>query len=116
MEHGEFVQKLKDNKINVRVEKNRAGFMYQSPSLMPQKYRAEQAKLRTLAFGGIILGIALFFFVEWWIALIVLLGGFFAFPQCQKRAAHGVLQASISDPFIYQAACDNGVLLIEQNE
>ena len=116
MEHVEFVQRLKDEKISVRVDKSKAGFMYETPDLMPRKYRLQQANLRAVAFGGIIVGIALFFFVDWWIAISVLLAGFLVFPQCQKRAAIGVLQASINDPFIYQTAYNHGLFLIENKE
>ena len=114
MEHSEFVRKLAEKEISVRVDKNKAGFMYGKPGLMPRKYRLQQTNLRAIAFGGIIVAIALFFFVDWWIPLIVLLGALYLVPKCQQAAAAGVLKASIEDPNIYQIAYDNGLFLIEE--
>ena len=71
MEHSTFVQKYRANKIEVSVDKNKAGFMYENLGLLSQKLRKKQALIRTCGFGGVLLGIVLFFFFPWWFALIV---------------------------------------------
>ena len=110
MNHSDFVKKYNSNQISVSVDKNKAGFMYEPPGLMPQQFRTKQAMIRTLAFGGLLLGVALFFFVPWWAALGVLFVAFYMFPQAQKNAAKGVLLSSLQDPNVYQVAVENQVL------
>ena len=113
MEHAIFVEKYRANEIVVSVDKYNAGFMYENPYLMPLKLRAQQASIRTVAFSGVILGVALFFFVLWWLALGVLFVGLFMFSQAQRSAAKGVLEASLQDPSVYQVAIDNQVLIVK---
>jgi hypothetical protein len=114
MEHDEFVQKYRNGLLVVRVDREKAGFLYGKPGLMPEKLRMRQANLRAIAFGGVGLGIALFFFVEWWIAALVLIAGLMMFPYCQRRGARGVLEASLSDAGVYQVASETGVLQIDE--
>jgi len=114
MDYGEFVEKYNSNKITVRVDRNKAGFMLEDPTLMPQHFRAQQAKLRALGFGGVIAGIALFFFVQWWIALTVLILAFYIFPRAQKQAADAVLNASLYNPLVYHTAIANAVFDIQE--
>lgn len=113
MEHAVFVEKYLANKIVVSVDKNKAGFMYGNPGLMSQRLRTQQAMIRTVAFGGAILGAALFFIAPWWLALGVLLVGLFMFPKAQRLAAEGVLEASLRDSSVYQVAIDNQVLVVK---
>jgi hypothetical protein len=114
MEHDEFVQKYRAGLLAVRVDREKAGFLYEKPGLMPESLRMRQANLRAIAFGGVGLGIALFFFVEWWIAALVLIMGLVMLPYCQRSGARGVLEASLSDPGVYQVASDNRVLQIDE--
>ena len=114
MEHSTFVQKYRANKIEVSVDKNKAGFMYEKPGLLPQNLRKKQALIRTGGFGGVLLGIVLFFFSPWGFALMVLFFGLFMFPYAQKSAAKGVLDASLADQYVYQAAVDNQVIVIRE--
>ena len=114
MEHSAFVEKYHSNQISVSVDKNNAGFMYKTPGVMPQNLRAKQAMFRTVAYGGSLLGIALFFFTSWWVALGVLLAGLFMFPQAQKSAARGVLEASLEHPSVYKVAVDNEVIVMRE--
>ncbi|MFC1665674.1 hypothetical protein ACFL17_08615 [Pseudomonadota bacterium] len=119
MNHSEFVEKYRSNKIAVDVDRNKAGFMYEKPGLMPQQFRVKQTVIRIFAFGGIVLGAILFFFVPWWAALGVFFIAFIMFPQAQKNAASGVLQASLQDPNVYQVAVENYVLVareLDQND
>lgn len=39
MTHSEFVEKYNSNKLLVNVDKNKAGYMYRDPYLMPHKLR-----------------------------------------------------------------------------
>ena len=112
MDHTTFVQKYNEGEIAVDVDRNKAGFMYEQQGLMPQDLRARQTLFRTAAFGGFILGIALFFFAEWWIALGVLMLALYMFPKSQSNAAEGVLQASLRSSAVYDIAVQNEVLLI----
>jgi hypothetical protein len=114
MEHSTFVQKYRDNKIEVSVDKNKAGFMYKNSDLLPQNLRKKQALIRTGGVGGVLLGIVLFFFSPWWLALIVLFLGLLMFPNAQKSAAKGVLDASLANQYVYQAAVDNQVIVIRE--
>jgi hypothetical protein len=113
MEHGEFVQKYRAGLLVVRVDREKAGFLHGKPGLMTGRLRRSQANLRAIAFGGVGLGIALFFFVKWWIAGLVLIVGLVMFPYCQRSGARGVLEASLSDPGVYQVASQTGVLQID---
>lgn len=114
MNHSNFVERYNSNQIVVDLDRNKAGFMYEQPGLIPKQYRAKQAMIRTLAFGGFLLGVVLFFFVPWWAALGVLFFGLYMFPQAQKSAAKGVLLASLQDPKVYQVAVENQVLIIRE--
>lgn len=111
MDHAEFVEKYRANEIEVWIDKNEAGFMYEDPMLMPRRLRAQQAVIRAAAFGGSIFGVALFFLSHWWLALGVLLAGFFMFPVAQKAGVRGVLEASLKNPSVYQVAVERQVLI-----
>lgn len=114
MEHSTFVQKYRSNKIEISVDKNKAGFMYKSPGLLPQNLRTKQALIRAGGVGSVLLGIILFFFSPWWLAATVLFIGLFMFPAAQKSAAKGVLEASLANQHIYYAALDNQVIVIRE--
>jgi len=114
MNHTDFVSRYQNNQVTVDIDKNKAGFMYEQQGLMPQNLRAKQAMIRTLAFGGIIMAIALFFFAPWWFGLGVLLFALYMFPQAQKNAARGVLQASLENPGVYEIAVQNQVLKVRE--
>ena len=116
MEHAEFVEKYRAKDVVVSVDKNKAGFMYGTPYLMPKKLRTQQALIRTAAFGVAILGVAFFFFAPWWLAVGVIVAGLALFPVAQKSAAKGVLLASLENPSVYQAAINNQVIVIRQRE
>lgn len=109
--HKDFVEKYNSGEITVNVDNDKAGYMY-AQSDMSKELRKKQALLRTLTFGGIILGFALFFFVQWWIAFSVLIISFFQFPKLQTIAGEDVLQASLDNPNVYQVAINNQVLTI----
>lgn len=114
MDHSTFVEKYRSNELSVNVDRNKAGFMYGNPQLLPKNLRTRQALLRTVAFVGMVLGIVLFFIVTWWLALAVLLFGFIIFPVAQKSAARGVLEASLQDPYVYETAIENEVLRLRE--
>lgn len=114
MDHPIFVEKYRSNDLSVSVDRNKAGFLYGNTRLLPKKLRIRQALLRSIAFGGMVLGIILFFIVPWWLALGVLLFGFVMFPVAQKSAARGVLEASLQDPYVYETAIENEVLCIRE--
>lgn len=114
MEHQEFVQKYKSGAIAVSVDRNKAGFMYQSPSLLPDRLRTQQALARTVAFGGVLGGIVAFFFAPWWLALGIIMIGFCGFPTAQRLAAAGVLEAAIENPLVYDLATERGVLFVRE--
>jgi hypothetical protein len=114
VEHSVFVAKYRSGHITVTVEKNKAGFMYGSPSLLPKKSRTQQALLRNIAFGGVLVGFVLFFFAPWWIALAVLALGLYMFPKVQNLAARHVLEAALENPHIYQSALQKNVLIIKE--
>ena len=56
---------------------------------MPQALRAKQAMIRTMAFVGILGGLALFFFAPWWAAVGVLFIALYMFPHAQKMHQKG---------------------------
>lgn len=114
MEHHDFVQKLHAKEIEVYVDKNKAGFLYGARHLLPDRLRTQQAVTRTLAFGGSLAGIVLFFLAPWWIAAAILIFGLAMFPRAQRLAANGVLEESISNPYVYAVAMAEGVLHIKK--
>ena len=113
MDHSTFVKKYRANALSVSVDRNKAGFLYEKSGLMPQSARSKQAMIRTGAFGGLLVGVALLFFAPWWLALAVLLSGFVMFPVAHKTAARGVLEASLQNAQVYQMAVDNQVLKVQ---
>lgn len=115
MDHSVFVEKYRSGLITVSVDKNKAGFMYESPLLMPQKLRTQQAIVRTAAFGGLLVGVALFLFAPWWFALAILLLGGFMFPKAQYLAAKGVLKAALESRLVYEVDIQNNVLDIKED-
>ena len=115
MEHSEFVSGYKSRAVKAHVDRNAAGFLYAKPGLIPQKYRTQQAIIRALFFGGVILGIALFFFVDWYVALAVLVFGLFMSTRATQFAAKGVLETALADPAFYQMVTEKGVLRVESN-
>lgn len=72
--------------------------------------------MRAIAFGGFIIGIGLFFFVKWWIALSILLVSLFFFPKVQQHAANGVLKVSLYNPTVYKEAINNNVFELKEIE
>lgn len=114
MDHSTFVEKYQTKKIKVAVDKNKAGFMYQYPELLPQTLRKKQALIRAVAFGLVLLSIILFFFITWWQALIVLIISLYMFPYAQNSAAKGVFGVALKDKYVYQIAMENQVLTIKE--
>ncbi len=114
MEHSIFMDKYKANEIAVDIDRNKAGFMYEKQGVMPQKLRTKQANIRAVAFGSILVGLALFFFAPWWAGVAVLLIALYMFPQVQKQAAKGVLEASLQNSQIYEIAVQNHVLKVRE--
>lgn len=116
IEHCDFVRKLKQNEISVYVDKNKAGYLYGANNLLSDRLRTQQALARTLAFGGVLSAIALFFLAPWWIAAVTLVFGLAMFPWAQNLAAKGVLEESIANPYVYTVAIAEGVLNIEEGK
>jgi len=40
MNHSDFVEKYNSNLIAVNVDRNKAGFIYEQPGLIPQQFRS----------------------------------------------------------------------------
>ena len=112
MDHSTFVEKYRSRELSISVDRSKASYMYQDPHLLPQGLRTRQALFRTVAFVGLLLGIASFFFLTWWLASAVLLFGFFMFPLAQAFAARGILEASLQDEYVYENAIQNEIFLI----
>lgn len=113
IEHSDFVRKLKANEIVIYVDKNKAGYLYGAKGLLSDRLRTQQALARTLAFGGVFLGIVLFFLAPWWIATTILIFGLAMLPRAQSLAAKGVLKECITNPYLYSVAIAEGVLQIK---
>ena len=114
MTHAEFVNKYRNGEIKVHVDKDKAGFLYKSSYLIPQHLRTRQAIIRTFAFALFFIGIALFFFSPWWLALFVLFVGLPLFRVCQIDAAKGVLEASLTSPHVFEVALSKKVIFISE--
>lgn len=110
--HAAFVEKYHSRKIAVDIDEYKAGFMYEQPDLIPQKFRSRQTLMRNLALGGFLLSVAIAVFVPWWVTLAVLSGAICLVPHAQKNAAKGVLQAALRDPHVYHRAVEKQVLVI----
>jgi hypothetical protein len=113
MNHSDFQNGYKSGNVQARVDKNAAGFLYKKPSQIPQKYRVRLAIVRTLFFGGTAVGIALFLFVKWYFAGIVLVIGLWFSTTAQKVAAKGVLETALRDSSFFQMLIDKRVLIIK---
>ena len=106
MDHSVFVEKYRANQIAVDVDKNKAGFLYHKPSLIPQDLLAKQEKFRTLGFGGLLLTFVLFFLMPRWVALSVLVIAIYMFTQAQKSALRGVIEAALKYLYVYKEAVE----------
>lgn len=89
MDHHVFVEKYRSNKIAVDVDKNKAGFMYGQPGLIPQEFRTKQALIRTFAFGGCLLCVTMFFFIPWWAALCIVRWALYVSTSPKERCERG---------------------------
>lgn len=116
MEHKEFVEALDAQTIDVLVHRNLAGHLFKNPYLLPQKHRKQQAILRAFAFTFLILGVALFFFLDWYIALIIFLFGLFLFPVCQAHASKSVLTAALESPNLFAHCLESGIIKINKRK
>jgi len=113
MEYEEFVSKFRAGELNVHVDRNKAGYMYNYQDLISSNLRSKQFLIRAVGFIGLISGIILFFFVEWFIATLILIVGLLSFPSAQKDAANGVLKSSLDSKKVYNFALNNNVIKIE---
>ena len=116
MDHQQFVDRYDARQIQVHVHRNSAAHFLSQDHLIPRKYRLQQASLRALAFGLLLLGGGLFFFVAWYLALVVVFAGFALFPVCQKHAARSVLRAALANELTFKAATEAGVLVTESGQ
>ena len=116
MKHSEFVEAYNTGKIAVHVDKNRAGFIYEDPYLLPQSVRSRQAKFRSLFFGLVIIGLVLFFFVKWQIALLVLVVGLLFSRKAQSDTAKGVLESALKSESVLHAAIETNVVRIQTKD
>ena len=110
MEHSEFLEGIAAGKIDLVVDKNAAGFLYGQPGLLPEPLRRRQANVRALGIGLLILGIALFFFVPWYVGAACVLAGLVQFPRAQKLAAADVADAVMKSPMVFQHALSRNVI------
>ena len=110
MEHNEFLDRYNAGTLTVHVDKKAAGHRLQS--LLPRAIRLKQANRRAIGFLGLIVGIALFFLTQWWIAAMVLLASWAFLAYIQKATTSGVLEAALKHPTVYNAALEAGVLKI----
>jgi|GEM_PF-2329351 len=114
MEHAEFVERYKNGEIDVHIDKEAAGFFYEEKGFMPQYLRNQQRFIRFLFLGGTIGSIALFFYIPWYFALILLILSLQCAPKAQTMAAKGVLEASLKYPDIYYYSVSKGVLSVSE--
>lgn len=114
MDHSEFIKAYKSGSLKVHVIRNASGYLYEQEGLILEKYRTLQAVIRSLFFGGVIAGVGLFFFVEWYVALAVLASGFFMSRVATHFAAKGVLQTALVRPSFYKAVTESGILRVEK--
>ena len=110
MEHKEFRDRYNAGTLTVHVDKKATGQRLQS--LLPSAIRVKQANRRAIGFLGLIVGIALFFFMQWWIAATVLLASCAFLAYLRKATTSGVLEAALKHPTVYHAALEAGVLKI----
>lgn len=115
MDYADFVRGYNTGIVKVHIDKNTSGYLYEKPGLIPQKYRKQQALIRTLFFVGVIVGAVLFFVVEWYFALSVILFGLFMSTRAQKAATQGILETALADAVFYQLVIDKKILRVESN-
>ncbi len=88
--------------------------MYEESYLLPQNIRFRQANLRILFFGLVILGLVLFFFVKWQVALLVLVIGLLMSRKAQSDSVKGVLESVLRSESVWHAAVENNVVRIQE--
>jgi len=114
MTHDEFVKKFNAGQIDILIDKNLAGYLYEQPYLLPRHIRTRQAVLRTVAYAGFAISLVLFFLTPWWVASGCLLASWSMFVVCQKSAVKGVYEAVLDYSNVYQTAIIAGVLKIKE--
>ncbi len=114
MNHEQFVKAYNERTISASIDKDKAGFFYENPYLLPNSVRRRQALLRTGMFGLIAIGIVLFFFVPWYIALAVTIAGLVFSRIAQADAAKGLFESLITSEGLYKQAIDQEALVIRE--
>ena len=116
MNHKDFVEAWDAQTIDVKIHKSLAGHLFKNPYLLSQKYRKQQVLLRVFAFSVLLLGIVMFFFLDWYIALIIFLFGLFLFPVCQAHASKSVLNAALESPNLFAHCLESGIIKINKRK
>jgi fatty acid desaturase len=112
MHHSEFVQGVRSGDLKVLVDRNKSGFFYQEKGTILEKWRMKQVAMRTVAFGAIAVGLALFVFVAWYFAVAVLLFGLFYVTRAHAAAGDGLLATALERPDVYARAVADGAIRV----
>lgn len=115
MEHSEFVDKYNSGLLAVHVDRSAAGFLYKKPGLIPKRHRIKQAIIRSVLYGGVGVGLVLFIFVPWYVALLVLFLAFSISAYATRTAAKAVLLTALADPDFYEMVRQRGILRPDEN-
>ena len=112
MTYEQIMVKIFNGELNIIVDKNAAGFAMNS-KFMPQTYRLAQANRRSTGFV-LMIGGAVFTFIIPFIAIPVLIAGFFVAGSCQGLAAKQVATVARFDEEFFTECIDNGTIEVSK--
>jgi hypothetical protein len=113
MDHHTFVTAYRAGAIKVRVNRDKAGFLYADPHFLPRSVRRRQAIQRLIGFVGVVGGAISFLWLPWWGSILILVFFLASFREIAKAAAEGVLEAALEYPQVFSTAQERGVIRVD---
>lgn len=98
-----FVEKYKSQQVKPWVDLNKGHALMKSP-YGPSSWRVTIKLMTWLTLLALPTGIVLFFFMEWWIPVIIIILSFMFMRAIRQEAAKAVIEASLKDPEFYKHA------------
>ena len=104
--HSDFVRKYNANELNLTVNTNAAGYLFQN---LLADYAGRQAMHRTFFFGGMLGGVIAIFFLGWW-SLIGFVVGLVGMKSSRAHTDRSVIEEAIKNPEFYRTVAEAKIL------
>jgi hypothetical protein len=115
MTHSEFVEAYKAGQVAVRVNRNLAVKVMNSPSIhMPKRFKVAHDFWTWIFLLSIPVAIAVGILVTWWVGLIIFIICLPLSRAIQNSATKFVLEHALENSEFFEKAVDMGLLIIEE--